>query len=139
MSCVFGFDVGTKIVGVAIGNRLTSSARALAAIAVRDGEPDWVRLDGLQREWQPDTLVVGLPVTLTGEEQPMTRTARRFAARLTERYGLTVAFADERNSSKEAARRFAGARAAGLRRKRDAATIDADAAAVILEGWLAQA
>jgi putative Holliday junction resolvase len=138
MSCIFGFDVGTKLVGVAIGNRLTSSARALAAIAVRDGEPDWVRLDGLQREWQPDTFVVGLPVTLSGEEQPMTRTARRFAARLTERYGVAVAFADERNSSKEAARRFADARAVGLKRKRDAATIDADAAAVILEAWLAR-
>ena len=33
MSCLFGFDVGTKIVGVAVGNRLTGTARALAAVA----------------------------------------------------------------------------------------------------------
>jgi len=47
-----------------------------------------------------------------------------------------VLFVDERHSSREAADRFAAARAAGLRRRRDAATIDAEAAAVILERWL---
>ena len=139
MTCLFGFDVGTKLIGVAVGNRLTASARGLAAVAVRDGEPDWVKLDALRSEWLPETLVVGLPVNDDGSEQPMTRTARRFAARLGERYGLPVVFADERNTSQEAARRFAGARAAGLKKRSDAATIDAEAAAVILEAWLADA
>jgi putative holliday junction resolvase len=137
MSCLFGFDVGTKLIGVAVGNRLTASARGLAAVAVRDGEPDWLKLDALRSEWLPETLVVGLPVNDDGSEQPMTRTARRFATRLGERYGLPIVFADERNTSQEAARRFAGARAAGLKKRSDAATIDAEAAAVILEAWLA--
>ncbi|HEV7777322.1 MAG TPA: Holliday junction resolvase RuvX [Luteibacter sp.] len=139
MSCLFGFDVGTKLIGVAVGNRLTASARGLAAVAVRDGEPDWLKLDALRSEWLPETLVVGLPVNDDGSEQPMTRTARRFATRLGERYGLPIVFADERNTSQEAARRFAGARAAGLKKRSDAATIDAEAAAVILEAWLADA
>jgi len=139
MTCLFGFDVGTKLIGVAVGNRLTASARGLAAVAVRDGEPDWLKLDALRSEWLPETLIVGLPVNDDGSEQPMTRTARRFAARLGERYGLPVVFADERNTSQEAARRFAGARAAGLKKRSDAATIDAEAAAVILEAWLADA
>jgi putative Holliday junction resolvase len=52
---------------------------------------------------------------------------------------LPVAFVDERHSSHEAADRFAAARAAGLKRRRDAATIDAEAAAVILERWLIEA
>jgi putative Holliday junction resolvase len=137
MSCLFGFDVGTKLIGVAVGNRLTASARGLAAVAVRDGEPDWLKLDALRSEWLPETLVVGLPVNDDGSEQPMTRTARRFATRLGERYGLPIVFADERNTSQEAARRFAGARAAGLKKRSNAATIDAEAAAVILEAWLA--
>ncbi len=139
MSCLFGFDVGTRLIGVAVGNRLTASARGLAAVPVRDGEPDWAKLDALRGEWLPETLVVGLPVNDDGSEQPMTRTARRFATRLGERYGLPVVFADERNTSQEAARRFAGARAAGLKKRSDAATIDAEAAAVILEAWLADA
>ena len=136
MSCVLGFDVGSKLTGVAVGNRFTASARALTTIAVRDGEPDWQRIDALHKEWLPDTLIVGLPLTLDGGEQPASRTARRFAGQLQKRYGLPVAFVDERHSSQDAAERFAEARATGLKRRRDAVTIDAEAAAVIVERWL---
>jgi len=139
MSCVFGFDVGSRLIGVAVGNRFTGSARGLAALAVRDGEPDWSKLDALRREWLPDTLIIGLPLTLDGEEQPASKNARRFADKLVQRYSLPIALTDERYSSQEAAQRFANARAAGLKKKSDAATIDAEAAAVILERWLASA
>lgn len=138
MNYVLGFDVGSRLTGVAIGNRLTATARALTTIAVHDHGPDWTRLDDLRREWQPDTLVVGLPLTLEGAEQPASRRAREFAAQLQRRYGLPVRFVDERHSSQEAAQRFAASRAAGLKRRRDAASIDAEAAAVILERWLAE-
>jgi putative Holliday junction resolvase len=137
MSCALGFDVGSKLIGVAVGNTLTASARALAVLAVRDGEPDWPALDALRGEWLPDALVVGLPLTLEGGEQPASHRARRFAAALQRRYAVPVALVDERHSSREAAHRFATARAAGLKRRRDAAAIDAEAAAVILERWLA--
>ncbi len=137
MSCVFGFDVGARITGVAIGNSFTASARALTVVPMRDDTADWTRLDSLRQEWLPETLVVGLPLTLEGGEQAASRRARRFATQLTERYHLPVVFVDERHSSQEAAQRFAAARAAGLKRRRDAATIDAEAAAVILERWLA--
>ena len=136
MSCAFGFDYGSRLIGVAVGNRLTTSARGLAAIPNRDGTPDWIQLDNLRQNWLPDTLVVGLPLTLDGEEQPASRGARRFASQLRERYNLPVVLVDERHTSQEAARRFAQARAAGLKKKRDAQQIDAEAAAVILEGWL---
>lgn len=138
MSCVFGFDYGSRLLGVAVGNRFTGLARALAVVPVRDGEPDWNKLDALRREWQPDTLVLGLPLTLDGAEQAASRGARRLAQRLGERYALPVALVDERHSSQEAAHRFAQARASGLKKRSDAAAIDAEAAAVILERWLAQ-
>ena len=139
MSCVLGFDYGSRLLGIAVGNRFTGSARGLTALPVRDGDPDWAKLDALHQEWLPDTLVVGLPLTLEGEEQPASRGARRFADKLGQRYGLPVELTDERHSSREAAQRFASARAAGLKKRRDAATIDAEAAAVILERWLATA
>lgn len=138
MSCVLGFDVGSKLIGVAVGNRITGSARALATVAMREGQPDWSELDRLQREWLPATLVIGLPLTLDGDEQPASRLARRFADALARRYDTETALVDERNSSREAAGRFADARASGLRRRRDGARIDAEAAAVILERWLAE-
>ena len=139
MSCVFGFDVGSRLTGLAIGNTFTASARPLTTIAVHDGEPDWTRLDAVRQEWLPNTLVVGLPLTLDGAEQPASRRARHFAAQLQQRYELPVVLVDERHSSQEAARRFAAARAAGLKRRHDAASIDAEAAAVILEHWLSGA
>ena len=138
MSCVLGFDYGSRLLGVAVGNRFTGLARALAVVPMRDGEPDWLRLDALRQEWQPDTLVIGLPLTLEGQEQAASRGARRLAERLQARYALPVALIDERHSSQEAARRFAQARATGLKKRSDAAAIDAEAAAVILERWLAQ-
>lgn len=139
MSCVLGFDVGSKLIGVAVGNRITQSARALGTVAMRSGEPDWPELDRLRQSWQPDTLVIGLPLTLDGAEQPASRLARRFADAMHARYGTTIALVDERHTSQEASRRFADARAAGLKRRRDGAQIDAEAAAVILERWLATA
>jgi len=139
MSCVLGFDVGSKLIGVAVGNRVTASARAVATIAMREDAPDWAALDALRSEWLPDSFVVGLPLTLDGEEQAASKRARRFAERLRDRYRMPVALVDERHSSLEAAERFAQARAAGLKRRRDAAQLDAEAAAVILERWLHEA
>ncbi|HWU78009.1 MAG TPA: Holliday junction resolvase RuvX [Rhodanobacter sp.] len=139
MSCALGFDVGSRLTGVAIGNTFTATARALTTVAVNQDGPDWGRLDALRQEWGPDTLVVGLPLTLDGAEQAASRRARHFAEQLRQRYHLPVILIDERHSSQEAAQRFAAARAAGLRRRRDAAEIDAEAAAVILERWLAGA
>lgn len=136
MSCALGFDVGSRLTGVAIGNTFTATARALTTVTVGQDGPDWGRLDALQQEWLPDTLVVGLPLTLDGTEQAASRRARHFAEQLRQRYSLPVILVDERHSSQEAAQRFAAARAAGLKRRRDAAEIDAEAAAVILERWL---
>lgn len=136
--CVLSFDYGTRWIGVACGNRISASARPLAALAARGGEPDWTRIDALLAEWQPDALVVGLPLTLDGGEQRASRGARGFAERLGARSGLAVHLVDERHTSQEAALRFAAARRAGTARRRDAANIDSLAAAVILEGWLRQ-
>ena len=63
--------------------------------------------------------------------------AHAFARELQARYGLPVVLMDERSSSIEAAQRFALDRARGRRRRRDAAALDAVAAAVIIERWLA--
>jgi putative Holliday junction resolvase len=132
---VLGFDVGSRLIGVAVGNRLLGTTRALGTVAVHGDDPDWPRLDALVRDWQPEAFAVGLPLTEEGAEQPMTRRARRFAARIVARYALPAHAVDERYSSREAARRFAAARAAGTLRRKHAETIDALAAAVILETW----
>ena len=121
---------------MASGNRITASAQPLQSLAARAGEPDWSRVAALIAEWKPEALVVGLPLTLDGGEQAITRGARAFAGELGQRSGLPVHLVDERHTSQEAARRFAGQRASGNARRRDAANLDSLAAAVILETWL---
>lgn len=132
-----GFDVGSRRIGVAIGSAFGHGARALAVIDVHANGPDWAAIDKLLKEWRPDGLVVGDPMTLDGGDQPIRKRAREFAQALRARYALPVVMVDERTSSIEAAERFASDRAEGRKRRRDAAALDAVAAAVIVERWLA--
>lgn len=134
---VLGFDVGSRRIGVAVGSSFGHGARALAVVDVHEGTPDWRGIDRLREEWRPDALVVGDPITLDDGDQPNRKRAQRFARQLRERYALPVALVDERSSSREAAQRFAVDRAQGRRRRRDAAALDAVAAAIIVERWLA--
>ncbi len=134
---VLGFDVGAKRIGVAVGSAFGSGARALAVIDVHGDSPDWTAIDKLRAEWRPDGLVVGDPMTLDGGDQPIRARARAFAQQLQKRYNLPVVLVDERSSSVEAAQRFALDRAEGRKRRRDAVALDAVAAAVIIERWLA--
>jgi putative holliday junction resolvase len=134
---VLGFDVGARRIGVAVGSAFGHGARALAVIDVHGEQVDWAAVDRLHREWRPDGCIVGDPMTLDGGDQPIRVRARAFAQALHARYRVPVVMVDERASSIEAAQRFAVDRAAGRRRRRDAAALDAVAAAVIVERWLA--
>jgi putative holliday junction resolvase len=135
---LLGFDVGARRIGVAVGNTVSMSAREVGVLDVHAAGPDWARLDRWVQEWRPDGLVVGDPATLDGGEQPIRERARGFARELGRRYRLPVQQVDERQSSIEAAQRFAAGRAAGARKRHQAAQLDALAAVVILERWLAE-
>ncbi len=134
---VLGFDVGSRRIGVAVGSAFGHHARALAVIDVHGHGPDWIALDRLRQEWRPDGLIVGDPLTLDDGHQPARARAHAFARELHARYRMPVVLVDERSSSIEAAQRFASDRAEGRKRRRDADALDAVAAAVIVERWLA--
>lgn len=134
---ILGFDVGARRIGVAVSSGFGLGARALAVVDVHDDQIDWKAVEKLHREWRPAGFIVGDPMTLDGGDQPIRQRARAFARELRMRFALPVAMMDERNSSQEAARRFAAERADGRRRRRDADLLDAVAAAVIVERWLA--
>ncbi len=134
---VLGFDVGARRIGVAVGSCFGSGARPVAVVDVHANGPDWPAIERLRKEWRPDAFVVGDPMTIDGGDQPARRRARTFAVELQRRFSLPVKMVDERSSSVEAAQRFASERAQGSRRRRDAQILDALAAAVIVERWLA--
>ena len=138
MNTLLGFDVGARRIGVAVGNTVSNSAREVGVLDVHAAGPDWAALDRWIREWRPDALVVGDPATLEGGDQPVRQRARGFAEEIRRRYRLPVEQVDERTSSIEAAQRFAAGRAAGARKRHQAAQLDALAAVVILERWLTE-
>lgn len=129
---VVGFDYGDRHIGIAVGQPLTGSATPLKRLRRPRNEADWRAIDAVFEDWQPVALVVGLPLNMDTTEQPVTARARNFAAELETRYGLRAALHDERLSTREARERV-------REQGGDPARNDAQAAAVIVEGWLASA
>lgn len=129
---VLGFDFGTKRIGIAIGNTLTGTARPLAVLPTRDGAPDWDGIAGLVAEWKPARLIVGLPLNMDGSDGEITVQARSFSRKLAGRMVLPVDLVDERLSSFEARGELMRGE-----RTRGKPGVDAVAATVIVEQWLA--
>ena len=129
---MLAFDFGTRRVGVALGNTLTRSARPLTTIDEERGEPRFAAIAALIEEWQPDLLVVGVPVHADGTAHALTARAQRFARQLHGRFGVEVALADERFTT-QAAQSVQDEGGAPGRRGR--AARDQIAAQLILQGW----
>ncbi|WP_298014451.1 Holliday junction resolvase RuvX [uncultured Castellaniella sp.] len=122
---LLAFDFGLKKIGVAVGNTLTAQARPLCILTPATRDQRFARIRALLDEWQPDRVVVGLPLTQEGGEQPASQHSRRFAHQLEGRFRVPVELVDERGSSLEA-QRILGSNDPD----------DAMAAAVILQRYL---
>ncbi len=99
---VLAFDFGTKSIGVAVGQEITATASPLPALKARDGIPDWAQVETLYTQWEPDLVVVGLPLNMDGTEQDVTQRAKKFANRLHGRFRRPVETWDERLSTADA-------------------------------------
>lgn len=132
---VLAFDFGTRRIGVAFGQELLGRGRPVSMLAARDGIPDWGRIERLIEEWQPDQLVVGLPLNMDDTENDMCNRARKFGNRLHGRFHLPVAMVDERLSSFEAK---GAVMAAGGDRDFGRHGVDDLAAVLILETWFGE-
>lgn len=88
------FDLGTRRIGVAVGQSVTGTVSGIATIDVA-GEAHFTRIEALVREWRPDRLVVGLPLAADGAETGASRAARAFGERLGTQLGLPVYFENE--------------------------------------------
>ena len=99
---ILTFDYGTKSIGVAVGQELTGTASLLSAIKAQDGTPDWAVIEKLIQDWQPQLLLVGLPLNMDGTEQPFTARVHKFVNRLHGRFGVKVVTHDERLTTVDA-------------------------------------
>ena len=126
---ILAFDYGTQKIGVASGNSLLSTATPLKALPCKNTQPNWDDIAGLLKEWEPEALVVGLPLNMDGSDSESTARARKFANRLHGRFGKKVWLVDERLSTREARERT-GIQKADSR-------VDSMAAVIIAEGFFA--
>ena len=99
ITIVLGFDYGTKRIGVAVGNSLTGSAQALDVIQNIKTNQTFQKIQELIHEWQPNCLVVGLPLHPDGAEHAMTKRSRSFGQQLAKQFGKPIHYVDERYSS----------------------------------------
>lgn len=130
---LLAFDYGTKNIGVATGQTITSSANALAPLKAKDGVPDWTQIEKLLKEWKPDLVLVGLPLNMDDSESEFSARARKFSNRIHGRFGVKVEMVDERLTSFEAKGEIMSR---GGSRDYKNNPVDSIAARLILESWL---
>ena len=133
LDTVIAFDFGMRSIGVAIGQSITGTASPLQAIGAQDGIPNWDKLAHLISQWQPDALLVGLPLNMDGTQQPITASAKRFAGRLKHKYQLPVYLHDERLSTVDAKAKLFEL---GGYKKLSKEKVDSVSACLIYESWL---
>lgn len=103
---IVGIDAGERRIGVAISDPGRSFALPLDSILADGSELD--RLADLVSREGVDEVVVGLPLSLSGESSAQTERARAFATKVEQHLRLPVHMWDERLSSREAERLISG-------------------------------
>lgn len=129
---VLAFDFGEQRIGVAMGEHMLGVANPLTTIDNESNEIRFAEINALVTEWQPQVLVVGLPLSDDGSEHAMTALAKKFARRLDGRFGIPVVMIDERFSSAEASQTL---KEKGVTGRKQKPLIDQIAAQHILQSY----
>ena len=130
---LMALDVGDKTIGVAVCDELGITTTGVETVWRRGHAHDFPELTRLLEEWQPERLVVGLPMNMDGTEGPRAVKTRRFAGECARRLGRPVVLWDERLSTWEADGIL---RDRGVPPQKRKAVIDQIAAEIILRSYL---
>ena len=131
---IMGIDCGDARTGVAISDLTCTLAGSAVVVPSRNREKALQDILRLIRENEVGQIVVGLPKNMDGTEGPKAQQCREFAWQLEEASGLPVEMWDERRTTVEAHNILSQHNYHGKKRKN---TVDAVAATLILEGYLA--
>lgn len=134
-------DVGDKTIGIALSDELGITAQGLMTYERQSIKKDTNKIVELAREYDCDTVVIGLPINLDGSDSIQTEKVRAFRQKLENKFKSTgnglqnVVFdwEDERYSTVIAEEVLI---AANLSREERKKVIDKQAAVVILQGYL---
>ena len=131
---IMGVDYGDARTGIAVSDLLCSIVGKTTVIHSRNPEKTLLEIKKLVEENGVGEIVIGLPKNMDGSEGPRAELCRSFAEQIKEATGLPVHFWDERRTTVEAHNILSAHNYHGKKRKD---TVDAVAASLILEGYLA--
>ncbi|MDR3036848.1 MAG: Holliday junction resolvase RuvX [Coriobacteriales bacterium] len=126
-------DIGEKRTGVAAGDTDAKIAIPISVIATKDVLTYASSFRRLVEDHEPELLVVGLPLTLGGEENQQTLWVREHAEHIAKTLGIPLVYQDERLTSTEAKRYL---RQAGCTEREMRGKIDMVAASLLLRAYL---
>ena len=133
-SRLLGLDVGRKTIGLAVSDSDMKIATTVGTIRRSKFTKDVKNLDAIITERQVNGLVLGLPISMDGNEGPACQSVRQFAVNLDNVLEIGITFWDERLSTSAVERLLT--KEADLSRNRRSEIIDKMAAAYILQGAL---
>ena len=131
---IMGVDYGDARTGIAVSDLLCSIVGTTAVIHSRNAEKTIAQICTMVKESGVGEIVVGLPKNMDGTEGPRAQLCREFAEQVKSATGLPVHLWDERRTTVEAHNILSEHNYHGKKRKD---TVDAVAASLILEGYLA--
>ena len=134
MHKIMGIDYGDARTGIAVSDLLCSIVGTTCVIPSRNEQKALADIVRIAKENAVGEIVVGLPRNMDGTEGPRAQLCREFAAKVEEAAGLPVRLWDERRTTVEAHNILSEHNYHGKKRKN---TVDAVAASLILEGYLA--
>lgn len=132
-------DVGDKTVGIALSDELNITAQGLTTLERVGIRKDTTKIMELIKEYDCDTVVIGLPLKLDGTDSPQTEKVREFKTMLENKLGssglskVKIVWQDERLSTDEAEKILINADVSREKRKK---VIDKQAAVIIMERYL---
>lgn len=136
---ILALDIGDKRTGVAISDETQRISSPVTVLDTSELMRNGSKLRGLFEDYEVEMTVVGLPLTLAGEEGPQARHVRALVAKLIAAASLpafsaeNIVFFDERLSSKEAEASLA---LQGLSERDQRGKIDMIAASLFLQTYL---
>ena len=127
-----GIDLGSKRVGLALSDKMNMIASPFKTIIVKNEQDLLDQLRLIIIDFKVETIVLGLPLNMNGEDSAQTKKVREFKSELSI-FNLPVKLEDERLSSVSAKRSLV---MQDIKTGHNKSEIDKRAAAIILQQFL---
>ena len=130
---LLGLDIGDKTIGIAVSDKSKTIATPITTIKRKGFLKDFKKLILILREYNVGAIIIGLPLSLDGNENERTEKVRNFAKELNKSKDIKIAFHDERYSSDVIYKELRKNSISNTKIKKK---IDQMAASYILQGFL---